>query len=451
VVSYPARGWCPAKRLHRLVQCSLGRQGRGHCSRAPGYEPGVRLRAVQRRHRRAAGLAEPGDAGRLGVVGHDGLCRGRAVTRPLGCASLEVRLAATALCLLAAGAAVLIGVCGLAARGYLQGQADRQLRASAGQLLSRPFAASPLYGVAVGAPGAAGPGDGLGIEVRGPGGQVVMRAGFAGPLGPVIPAVPAAAAARAGQPATVAAGGGGSSWRVITEPIHFRARRIPFSFSPQGFYVVITSTARQGQPGTLVIGMDQRGAGQGLGRLAITGLAISGVVILAATCLAAVASRAIMRPLTQAAQVLTALAADPLPRSVPQPPGGEAARLAASLTTMLSQLEHAFGTQAAAEAAARASRAQMGRSLTDTGQQLRKPLSILHGIAGSYRRGGQPSANDLDRMMRQLASEAARIDALLQQLPLTPSDPPPPQHRGQHAPRPPACRPDANPPREPPP
>jgi HAMP domain-containing protein len=256
---------------------------------------------------------------------------------------------------------------------------------------------------------------------------MVMTAGFTGRPGPVMPAVPAAVAAHAGQPATVATGGG-SSWRVISEPIHYRARRIPFSFSPRGFYVVITSTARHGQPGTLVIGLDQRGAGQGPGSLAITSLAISGVVILAAAGLAAAASHAIMRPLTQAEQVLTTHAAGQLPRQVPEPPGGEAAQLAASLNTMLSQLEHAFGSQAAAEAAARASHARMCRIITETGQQLRKPPSIIHGIAGSYRRGGQPPASDLDHMMRQLASHATRIDALLHQLTPTPTDQPPPQH-----------------------
>ena len=350
------------------------------------------------------------------------------MTRPLSWASLEVRFAATALCLLAAGAAIITGVCGLVARGYLQGQADRQLRACAGRLLSHSLAASPLYGVAVGAPGAAGCSDGLSIEVRGPAGQLVMSAGSAGRRGPVIPAVPAAVAARAGQPATVAAGGGGSSWRVITAPIHYWARHIPFSFSTEGFYVVITSTARQGLAGTLVIGLDLRSAGQAIGRLAVTGLAVSGVVILAVTCLAVVASRAIMRPVSQAEQALTAVAAGQLSRRVPERHGGEAGRLAVSLNTMLSQLEQAFRTRAASEAADRRSREQMCRIIADTGHQLRKPLSIVHGIAGSCQRGGQPSAGELDRMMRRVAGEAARIDALLGQLPPTQGDRPPAQH-----------------------
>ena len=223
-----------------------------------------------------------------------------------------MRLVVTALCLLAAGAAVITGACWLMARGDLQGEADQQLRAYAARLVSHPFRASPLYGVAAGVPGAAGPG-GLGIEVRGPAGQMVMRAGPAGRPGPVIPAVPAAVTARGDHPATVAAGGGGS-WRVITEPIHYRARRIPFSYSAEGFYLVITGTARRGLPGTLVIGLDLRGAGHAVGRLVLTVLAISGATILAVACLAVALSRSLLRPFTQAERTLTAQAVEHRPR-----------------------------------------------------------------------------------------------------------------------------------------
>ena len=177
-----------------------------------------------------------------GGVGHDGFRGGQAGPRPHRRATLPVRLVVTALCLLAAGAAVIIAAWGLLARGYLQGQADQQLRAYAARLASHPFKASPIYGIAGGVPGAAGVGGGLGIEVREPGGQVVMRAGAAGRRGPLLPAVPVAVTARGHEPATVAAWGG-DSWRVITEPIHYRAQRIPFSYSAQGFYVVVTSTA----------------------------------------------------------------------------------------------------------------------------------------------------------------------------------------------------------------
>jgi two-component system OmpR family sensor kinase len=337
-----------------------------------------------------------------------------------------VRLAVTALCLLAAGAAVIAGACGLLARGYLQGQADQQLRAYAARLASHPFKASPLYGIAGGAPGAAGAGSGLGIEVREPAGQVVMRAGVAGRSGRVIPAVPATVAVRGDQPATVAAKGG-DSWRVITERIHYRARRIPFSYSAQGFYVVVTSTAQRGLAGTLVIGLDLRSAGRAVGRLVVTVLAISGATILAAACLAVLLGRALLRPVTEAERALTAAGAGQLSRRVPEGHGGDAGRLAVSLNTMLSQLEHALRTRAASEEAARRSRGQLRRDITDAGHQLCKPLSIVHGIADTYRRSGQVSAGELDRMMRRVADETARMAALTDALPVTPGDQRPPQ------------------------
>jgi two-component system, OmpR family, sensor kinase len=374
-------------------------------------------------------------------VGHNGFRVGQAGPRPRSRVSLEVRFAATSLCLLAAGAAIITGVCGVMARGYLQRQADRQLRACAGRLISHPFEASPLYGVAGGVPGAAALGGGLSIEVRGSAGQVVMRAGPAGRPGPVMPGVPAAVAARAGQPATVAAGGGGS-WRVITEPIRYRARRIPFSYSTEGFYLVITSTARQGHAGTLAIGLDLRSASQAIGGLAVTGLAIGGVVILTVTCLAVAVSRAILRPVTQAEQALTALAAGQLSHRVAERHGGDASRLAASLTAMLSQIEDAFRTRAASEAAACRSRGQMCRIIADTGHRLRKPLSIVHGIADCYWRADQLSPGELDRMVRRVADEAARMDALLDELLLAQGDQPPPQRLlGQLGPARPSCPP----------
>jgi hypothetical protein len=179
-----------------------------------------------------------------------------------------------ALCLLVGGTAIIAGACGLLARGYLMGQADQQLRSYAGRLVSRPFVVSPLYGFTPGAQGADGPGGGaVGIEVRGSAGQLVMRAAPRARPGQVIPPVPAAVAARAGQPVTVAAGNGGS-WRMIAEPIHYRTWRIPFSYSAEGFAVLITSRARKGRVGTLVVGLDLDGINRAVRGLAIGALAV---------------------------------------------------------------------------------------------------------------------------------------------------------------------------------
>lgn len=318
---------------------------------------------------------------------------------------------ATALCLLAAGAAIITGACVLTARGGLQEQADQQLRAYAARLVSHPFKASPLYGVAGGLPGGANPGGEFGIEVRGPADQMVMRTAPGGESGPVIPVVPATVTTRVDHPATVARGGGGS-WLVITKPIHYRARRIPFSYSAQGFYLVVTGTARRGLAGTLVIGLDLRNAGQAVGRITLIVLAISGATILAVAFLAVALSRALLRPVTRAEQTLTAVAAGQLSCRVPERRGGDAGGIATSLNAMLGQIEHAVRTRVASEEAARQSHEQLCRDIADAGHQLRKHLSIVRGIADAYRRSGQASAGERDRMMRRVADETARMAAL---------------------------------------
>lgn len=349
----------------------------------------------------------------------------------LGRASLRVRLVATALCLLAAGAAIITGACGLVARGYLMGQADQQLRAYADRLISRPFVATPISRLAPGTLRAGGSsGSALSIEVRGSGGQLVLRQGRGTRPGQAIPAVSAGVAARAGQLVTIAAGSGGGSWRVIAEPIHYRARRIPFGYDAEDFSVFITSTARPGLAGTLVVGLDLGSIGQATGRLAVTGLAVSGVVVLVIACLGAVVLRAILRPVTQVEETLAAVAEGELSRRVPERHNpSDAGRLARSVNKMLSQIEHAFSTRAEAEAAARRSGERICQIITDTGHELRRPLSVIHGLAGYYRARGRLGAGELDRMMKRVTDEAARMDALVDDLLLTQHDQPQPPQR----------------------
>jgi two-component system OmpR family sensor kinase len=300
-------------------------------------------------------------------------------------------------------------------------QADQQLRADAARLVSRPFAASPLYGFAAGGPGATGSGGSLGIEVRGPGGRLVMRIGPAARTGPVIPVVPARTAAHAGQVVTVAAAGGGDSWRVIAEPIHYQVRRIAFSYSPEGFSVFVTSPARPGLAGTLVAGVDVAGIGHVVGGLAVTSLAVSGIALLAVACLGVVVIRALMRPLTAAQETLAAAAAGDLTRRVRDRHGGtDTGRLAWSLNTMLSRIEQGFTALGASEAAARRSSEQMSRVIAGTGHRLRESLSIIEGFAVSRRRGR--SASELDHMMRRVTGEAARMDGPVDELLPAPRD-----------------------------
>jgi hypothetical protein len=275
---------------------------------------------------------------------------------------LTVRLAAAAVCLLALGAAVLTGVGGLVARGYLMGQADQRLRAYADSLTGHPFEVNPLGGLS---PGTLA-GGAFSIEVRGPGGQLVLRAAPGSRPARALPRV----AGRAGQLVTATAAGG-DSWRLITEPIRYQARRILFAYSPQDFSLLVTGHGRAGVAGTLVVGTDLAGIGQAAGRMVTTGLAVSGAAVLLAACLGALLIRALSRP-----------SAGPAEAGEPGESG-----------------------------------AQPGRTLGDTVAELRRPLSVIHGLARDYRWRGAPSAADADRMMARVASEAGRLEDLLAGLP----------------------------------
>jgi two-component system OmpR family sensor kinase len=368
-------------------------------------------------------------------VRQDGLRSEQTIARLPGRLSVQVRLVGAALCLVAAGAGIIGAASDLVARGYLMRQADQQLRGYADRLGSRPFTVTPISGLTPrpSGPGASGPGDfagrGFSIEVRGAGGQLVMRAGPGGQPGPAIPAAWARIPARAGQLVTVPAVSGGGSWRVIAEPVRYRARRIPFAYSAEDFSLVITGTAGPGVAGTLVVGLDLGSVRTAIGRLTATCLAVSGVVILVVACLGVMAIRAILRPLTRMRETAEAIAAGELSRRAPDRARGDAGGLARSLNTMLSQIEQAFNAGAVSEAAARRSGARMCGIIADTARELREPLSVIRGVAEYYRQRGRLGASELDRMMRRLEGEAARVGALVDNLlPAAHDQPRPPQH-----------------------
>ena len=205
------------------------------------------------------GCRSPGGAGTLGLV--------------------RIRLLAATTGLLAAGAAV-IGVAGvLVVRGSLLREADQQLHSYADRLASRPFVITPFSGVGPGAFGAVSAGGGYGIDVLGSAGQLVLRTDEDGRPGPVIPPVPVRTTVRPGQLTTVRAAGG-TRWRVIAEPIRYRARRIPFGYSAVDFALLVTGRGRPGLAGTLVVGLDLHGVDQAAGRFGVITLVLTGLALL---------------------------------------------------------------------------------------------------------------------------------------------------------------------------
>jgi two-component system, OmpR family, sensor kinase len=280
------------------------------------------------------------------------------------------------MCLVAAAGVAVAAAGYLTVRGYLMRQADQQLRSYAGDLASHPFSVFPAAPLAPGVPGLGGP-DGLGGPGGSGGGAVSIEIRDS-EGGPVMSAGPALRAVSSGN------------WLAIAEPVHYQYRHIPFVFGAEDSSLAVTSPARPGLAGTLVVRLSLASIGRVAGRLAVTGLAVTGVVLLLTGGLAAVVIRATLRPLTRMERTTADAAAD--------------------------RAEQALSAAAAAEAAARGSAEQAGRAIADAAGQLRRPVQVLHAIAGYFPQRERLAPDESGRLMRQVAEEAARIEVLIDDL-----------------------------------
>ena len=341
------------------------------------------------------------------------------LTRRPGRWPLRARLAAAAVCLLAAGAGIIVVAAGVATRDHLTRQAGQQLRGYAGQLARHPFLLTPLVRAAPGPAGraeltAAGAGP-LSVEVRSPGGQLILRTG----------------PARAGQ----------GSYLAVAEPIRYRAFRIPYAYSAQDFALDVTSPSGAGARGTLVVSLSLARVGQATGRLTAVMLAVSGIVVLAAGCLAAWVIRALLRPLGRLESRAGAIAAGGslARRSSGQPRGGPArmapvpdARVAPALDAALTRLERAGDASAGPGPAVRQARhgrqaiAQRRQAIADISAELRAPLSVLGGLTEYYRHRDQLSPAVFHGLLARVVAETTRITTLVEALEATGQDQPGP-------------------------
>ena len=333
---------------------------------------------------------------------------------------LRIKLITAALTLVAIALAVISAVSIVVFRGYLLHQADQQLHSFISRAGSPPrlpgqsqrtgfrFLNRPNVG-------------GFTQEVLDSKGRLV--AGQTG--GPAMPAKPAWLAAHAGQVMTMPASSGGGSWRVLTEPAYYVIARTPFvgsSPTAQGIpgYLVYSLTPQDfpgQQTGTLVVGVDLGSIGQTIGTLTVIDLAVSGAVIVLLAGVGVALIRASLRPLAEIEQTAGAIAAGDLSRRVPDgDPRTEVGSLARSLNTMLSQIEQAFRARSLSEARARTSEERMRRFVADASHELRTPLSVIRGFAEYYRQRGGLKEGELDRMIRRVEDEAARMGVLVEDL-----------------------------------
>jgi two-component system, OmpR family, sensor kinase len=305
---------------------------------------------------------------------------------------LQVKLIAAVLVLVTVALA-LIGLASVAALdGYLVGRLDDQLALVADRYRREDDGFRP-------GPGGGGRGPGP------PSPYLVQKrnanGGITGNLpndsldneesSPRLPSDAAWFSEHAGKAATVPATSGDGRWRVVVEPIG-DGDNVVVAASLDG----IDSTTRQ---------------------LRTIDLVVSLVVLVLLAGVGAAIVRASLRPLVEIEQTARAIAAGDLTRRVPErDPGTEVGRLGRALNTMLAQIESAFGARAASEASARRSEDRMRRFVADASHELRTPLTTIRGFAELYRQGAARDPAELDRLMRRIEDQAARMGLLVEDL-----------------------------------
>jgi two-component system, OmpR family, sensor kinase len=194
------------------------------------------------------------------------------------------------------------------------------------------------------------------------------------------------------KPVTVHGTGRGDRWRVVMEPVG------------HGDYVLI-----------MAVNMDQPSAI--LTNLALIDAVVSVAVLVLLGGVGYLLVRASLRPLRQVETVAADIAAGQLSQRVPErDPRTEVGRLGLSFNAMLTRIEEAFHDREASEAQARASEHRMRRFIADASHELRTPLTSIRGFAELYRQGAATDDADVDRFMRRIETESARMGLLVEDL-----------------------------------
>jgi signal transduction histidine kinase len=312
---------------------------------------------------------------------------------------LQVKLIVAVLALVAVALA-LIGLASLAAvDGLLVGRLDGELQQEARRSAGGPPPA--MRG---------GPGPGRGprspylVQYRDADGHLEQELSNEllqeGQRPPRVPDDPAWLEESAGRSVTVPATGGDGRWRVAVQPL------------------------RDGSGGSVVVAASLDGIDSTIRQLRAIDLGVSLVVLGVLAGVGAAVVRASLRPLVEMEQTARSIAAGDLTRRVPdRDPRTEVGRLGRALNTMLAQIEAAFGARAASEAsarrseeAARRSEDRMRRFVADASHELRTPLTTIRGFAELYRQGATREPAELDRLMRRIEDQAARMGLLVEDL-----------------------------------
>src|SRR6266571_8009760 len=163
-------------------------------------------------------------------------------------------------------------------------------------------------------------------------------------------------------------------------------------------------------PGTLVIAIPFTEIEGTLHRLVLVEAGVAGAVLVAVGGLGWWAVRVGLRPLDRMGETAGAIAAGDLSQRVePDDPRTEVGRLGSALNTMLGRIEDAFNRQ-------RASEERLRQFVADASHELRTPITSIRGYAELFRRGAAEHPEDLERAMRRIEDEGARMGVLVEDM-----------------------------------
>jgi two-component system OmpR family sensor kinase len=149
---------------------------------------------------------------------------------------------------------------------------------------------------------------------------------------------------------------------------------------------------------------------QTLDRLLLVEALVIGGVLLVLGVVAALLVRLGLRPLDRIGTTAGMIAAGDLSHRVsPANPRTEVGRLGLALNAMLDRLEEAFARRQESED-------RLRRFLSDASHELRTPLASIRGYAEVFRMGAASDRKELDKAMRRIEDEAARMGVLVEDL-----------------------------------
>jgi two-component system OmpR family sensor kinase len=308
-------------------------------------------------------------------------------------ASLRTRLLVAVLAITAAGLLLLGGITYFGQRSFLLDRLDDQIAhappAAADALGSGGGGPRPGPPGGAGGPGDGGPGSGLPpgtyVEHRDADGSVDDSQVF--DYGQDVTADPALPADMPVGEAFTADGENGdrNSYRVYAEPDRFGS-------------------------GVTVVAAPLTEIDATLNRLLLLESLVIGGVLLLLGFVAWAVVRVGLLPLDRIGHTAGAIAGGDLSHRVESvDPRTEVGRLGIALNAMLDRLEGAFTQRQASED-------RLRRFLADASHELRTPLASIRGYAELFRMGAARSPEDVEKAMRRIEDEAARMGVLVEDL-----------------------------------